>query len=210
MKSKSTSKKVLSIISYLQKNSGSSHSENKMWLLKMIYFADRYSIRNHGQAVSNDLYYAMKQGPVATKTFDTMNRNSSYLSDAENEIIQENLVVIKEQNGKTLELKSNLSDDDLLSNSDKEALDFAITNFGSFTGYQLSGITHDYPEWKVHKERFDKNQTGREDLDMKLVFENPDLNNSEFLKKHLNGKDPFNEEDLEYLAEMRNLYLGIP
>ena len=37
---------------------------NKMKVLKLLYFVDRYHIRKYGRLVTNDNYLAMQHGPV--------------------------------------------------------------------------------------------------------------------------------------------------
>ncbi len=43
---------------------------NKLKALKLIYFADRYHLRKYGRPITNDEYFAMKLGPVASGVKD--------------------------------------------------------------------------------------------------------------------------------------------
>src|ERR1700681_3309737 len=45
-------------------------SINKMKVLKLVYFADRYHLRKYGRPVVGDEYVAMNYGPVASGTKD--------------------------------------------------------------------------------------------------------------------------------------------
>ena len=55
---------------------------NKMKALKLIFLADRYHIRKYGRLITNDVYVAMKHGPVPSTTKDISEYNDylDYLS----------------------------------------------------------------------------------------------------------------------------------
>ena len=50
---------------------------NKMKALKLIYFEDRYHLRSYGRPITNDTYFAMKFGPVASACKDLLNENEA-------------------------------------------------------------------------------------------------------------------------------------
>ena len=45
---------------------------NKTKAVKLIFFADRYHLRKYGRLVTSEEYYAMKLGPVASKTYNML------------------------------------------------------------------------------------------------------------------------------------------
>ena len=59
-------------IDYIIRNSSNTHSLNKISILKLLFFADRYHLRKYGRTISNDSYCAMQNGPVASKTYDLL------------------------------------------------------------------------------------------------------------------------------------------
>jgi len=139
MKGPDRTRKILQALYYIQSRSPNSQNRyNRVYLLKMIYLADRYHIRHFGFAATEDTYYAMKLGPVASATFDILKKNVTENCRSEVDDVSENEVVIKEQG------------EDELSESFKEALDFALREFGNYGWQDLSEISHCYPEWKKH------------------------------------------------------------
>lgn len=44
----------------------------KIDALKIIYLADRHHLRSYGSSITGDAYYAMKRGPVASRTKDVI------------------------------------------------------------------------------------------------------------------------------------------
>lgn len=129
-------------VDYLIRNSTDTHSLDKISILKLLFFADRYHLRKYGRTISNDNYYAMKNGPVASKTYDLLKS----IPD-EQELEKDGLYSIKSR-GAFLERE----DYDCLSDTDLEALNFSIKNFSKFSSKELVRISHLYPEWK----RFEK------------------------------------------------------
>jgi hypothetical protein len=53
----------------------------------------------------------------------------------------------------------------MLSETDKEALNFVIEHFGNINSKQLSEYTHQYPEWNQYKDLFENNLTRRERIE---------------------------------------------
>lgn len=123
---------------------------NKMKVLKLLYFADRYHIRKYGRLVTNDNYLAMQHGPVPSTSKDIAEAND-YLSDE----IRDYSIQFIEPVG-NLSLRSTRSvDRSVLSDSDMEALCFAWDSFGHYDQFELRDLTHDYPEWLEWKESLD-------------------------------------------------------
>ena len=131
-------------IDYIIRNSSDTHSLDKLSILKLLFFADRYHLRKYGRTISNDNYCAMRNGPVASETYDLLKTISIA---NEQELEKDGLYNIKSR-GAFVERE----DYDCLSDTDIEALDFSINNFSKFSPKELVRISHLYPEWK----RFEK------------------------------------------------------
>ncbi|MCP4137339.1 MAG: SocA family protein [bacterium] len=192
--------KFIQIASYIQSNSNSS---NHMKLLKLLFFADRYHLRNYGNLLTFDNYYALKYGPVGSQSKNVLALDFDYLyniSEDEANYINDRVHKINEND---LEIKE--KEFSSLAKSKIEALDFSINNFGNFDRFDLANITHDYPEWKRYKQLFDGQLTNQEVIHNGDFFKNPNLNDSEFIKQFL-GEDPF-KEDPEYLALRKENFL---
>lgn len=195
-----SARKILQLLYYIQKSSANTDfCGGIMYLIKIMFFADRYHLRKYGVTASGDVYYAMKRGPVASVALNLLhNRRSNYVNSAEAgiedevEAIDEYTVRIKEQN------------DDELSESVKEAVNFALDHFGKFDQFKLSDISHIYPEWKKCETELEKGGKKRLQLDLSLCFTDPD---NKDLQKYGIKSDPFADSP-EFLAEMREAFVG--
>ena len=135
-------------IDYIIRNSSMTHSLDKISILNLLFFADRYHLRKYGRTISNsdDSYCAMRNGVVALATYDLLKSISN-----EQELEKDGLHNIKSK-GAFLERE----DYDCLSDTDIEALDFSVNNFGKFSSKELVRISHLYPEWKRFEEELAK------------------------------------------------------
>lgn len=193
-------RKILQMLFYIQSSplATSSTSDYIMYMLKIIFFADRYHIRNYGLTASGDFYYGMKNGPVASSTCDVLhNKLPNNANSAESHFLNE----IEMTGEYTVFIKQQA--DDELSTSVKEALDFSLINFGRFSQFDLSEITHAYPEWKNHKDVLTVTNK-RFEMSFEDFFENPD-DLSELIKYKIT-KDPF-EGNVEFLDAMKEVYI---
>jgi len=167
--------KALSMAKYLLNRLGG--KSNYMFILKLIFFADRYHLREYLRPVSTDSYYAMKNGPVASYLYDVVKGKSTNVKD---------LVKV----GKfEIELQSKETVFDELSKSDIEAINFSLSNFASYGEFCLSEITHGYPEWAKYADSFVKRERGREQMFFEDFLENANPNNRFFKKNEF--KDPY-------------------
>lgn len=115
---------------------------NKMKVLKLVYFADRYHLRKYGRMITNDNYLAMEHGPVPSTTKDIAESND-YLDKTIKDYSQS---FIEPIDNLTLKAKGKL-DKSVLSDSDLEALKFSWGTFGHLDQFELRDLTHFYPEW---------------------------------------------------------------
>jgi uncharacterized phage-associated protein len=121
-------------------------SVNKMKALKLIYFADRYHLRKFGRPITNDEYFAMSYGPVASGVKDIAEM-VSFLGDQEREYAEQFIQVLDRYTIQSIgELET-----EVLSESDIEALHFALENFGQMDEFRLAEETHKYPDWNRHQ-----------------------------------------------------------
>ncbi|MDR0306100.1 MAG: SocA family protein [Chitinispirillales bacterium] len=195
MKKAPSVRKILQALYYIQSKAPFDNQSryNKVYLLKMIFTADRYHLRHYGLLATGDSYFAMKLGPVASATYDILKKSPYNINSAEEvyfsaiKELSENDVLIDPQ------------EEDELSVSFKKALDFALREFGDYDWNTLSNISHCYPEWKKHEE----NLPGRMPMDIKDFFDDPADENCfiVFGKKD----DPF-KENKDFLALLKDDY----
>ncbi len=117
----------------------------KLAVLKLIFFADRYHLRKYGRPITNDQYWAMQFGPVASAVKEMAELDS--LCGTERHYAAN--VFQKTEPEYNLQSISAV-DEDVFSESDLEALQYVWSHFGN-KHMNLVNITHQYPEWKKHE-----------------------------------------------------------
>ena len=155
---------------------------NKMKALKLVYFADRYHLRKYGRPVVGDEYLAMNYGPVASGTKD-LAEMSDFLGEEEERYAKR--FIRPAESAITYSSIHNV-DEKVLSESDREALEFSWKRFGRTAEFALSKLTHRYPDWKKHEAA----------LASKTVSRAP-MNYRDFLEDPPSGVDPCYELDVE-------------
>lgn len=124
---------------------------NKMKVIKLIYFADRYHLRKYGRPITNDEYYAMQYGPVNSGVKDIAEM-SEFMGKIEIDYALRYLFVVSRY-----EISSCTAfDPDVFSETDIEALEFVWRTFGRYGEFDLADLTHQYPEWKRFKDIFNR------------------------------------------------------
>lgn len=187
--------KIIQVINYFARLSG--NKINKLKLIKLIYFTDKYHLRKYGRTVTNDEYWAMKLGPVQSITKDLID-DSDFLPPKESEYRKNYL--IKEGNN-IASLKD--VNDDYLSESEIEAMNFVWKQYGKFTQNQLVGITHKNTEWKKFENRLNAGST-REKMNIVDFFSDSNDELSRVTSNCVEGsKSVYNEnEDIKSLLEI--------
>lgn len=147
---------------------------DKLTLLKLVFFADRYHLRKYARTITDDTYFALPYGPVASNTKDV-------LDDLQTEAVGELYAqrFIDQLDAKTYQAKENDEELDYLSETDIEALDFAVAHFGNLGTFDLVNLTHEYPEWKRFEHSL-KNGMRSERINMDDFFEDSKLSDDKF------------------------------
>lgn len=148
---------IIQALHYLLKTLGRA---DKIKLIKLLYLADKYHLIHYERTITNDDYYAMELGPVGTTVKDILSR-SSFLSNEEKRYSDE---LIDFVDSTTFAPKDVSIKYEMLSDSDKEALDFVLDRFGNKTQWELSEYTHKYPEWLQYRDLFSGGHIKRERL----------------------------------------------
>src|SRR5712692_6685551 len=104
---------------------------NKMKALKLVFLADRYHLRKYGRPITNDEYFALEYGPIASGAKD-LAEMSDFLGADERGYARRFI-----RPAKTALTYSSLAevDEKVLSESDREALDYAWQKFGRVEKY---------------------------------------------------------------------------
>ena len=146
---------------------------DRVKLIKLLWAADRYHIRKYGRLILSSKYCAMRHGPVNSLAEDIA-KSSDYLSDSKKQDIACFIHVI--DNGVELSGSGVANDDyEHLSDTDKEALDFAIDSFGDEKTFELANvISHKYPEWAKYEKEITSDPKKSYIIDILDFFNNPD------------------------------------
>lgn len=130
-------------IVYLSKNlqkNGHSMSETKLY--KLLWFANLNYADNHGDLLFSDLFLKKDYWPVPELIYDYIDNVKSKWSDDFIEIstsFWESFSRAGKQN--TIKALTD-ANDDFLTPSMKDSLDFAIKNYGNKSAWELSNLTH--------------------------------------------------------------------
>jgi len=113
-------------------------------LMKLLYLADRESMKRHGEPISGDRYVSMDHGPVLSQTLNLINGGVEFEEGGWNHWI-------KGKAGYEVSLRRKASRDvlDELSDAELDVLDAIYAKFGKMDKWKLRDYTHRYcPEWK--------------------------------------------------------------
>jgi len=136
---------------------------NMAKLINLVYLADKYHLIRYGRTITNDDYYATEHGIVGATLKEILSFNMFNLTDQENEYLSK---LIEKTGQYTFKAKGNIDIPfDMLSDSDREALDFIIEHFGNMDLWQLSEYTHQYPEWCQYEDSFKKGLIKKERIE---------------------------------------------
>ena len=176
--------KALQVLSYVQGKTG---YQDYIPLLKLVYFAERYSLRKYCITILDDEYYAMKNGPVASNTYNILkcafNFSNPDLKD---------FVIATGEHSTLIKYPGKYS---RLSSSDIESLDFSIGKFAKYN-MRMIDITHLFPEWYKHENEIN-DSAPRAYMSYLDFFENPDDDKLNKLKGILRvSKDPYYRDDI--------------
>lgn len=161
-------KKIAQVVNYLlRKDSSNKLDEYK--LVKLVWAADRFHLRNYAKLVTGDRYFAMAKGPVGSLTKDVIEFNEDYIKL--DTLYLEKFIRKQSTNGSTTIESVGSPDMDELSRTDVEALDFAWSIMGGMSPEEAIEFTHRYPEWTVHESSVTNG--GRRIIDLDRMLQDP-------------------------------------
>ena len=140
-------RKAAQTIAYLAVKNGR-NPLNILKAVKLVYLADRESVRRHGFPIQEELHYSLPHGPVNTTTYAFMKGEvhpdlatgwGEFLADRSNHRIG------------LRNREIDLDELDELSDADIAILDAVWEQFGNMDPWQLRDWTHDphnVPEWE--------------------------------------------------------------
>ena len=182
--------KIIQAVCYILGRIGKA---NKLKLVKLLYLADKCHLVRYGRTITGDDYWAMDYGPVGSTAKDILGFDEAFLS-REFEYASR---MLRKVNQHEFEALATCDEGalDALSETDIEALQMILKNFGRMTSNELISYTHRYPEWAQYEKLFTAKQIKREKIDT-----------GELLST-LPG-DPF-EVPLDHIEESKRILTGI-
>lgn len=140
-------KKAAQIAAWFLHQAGGVMSHLK--LMKLMYLADRESMRSHGFPMTGDHFVSMPHGPVLSNTLSHINDEAPSACDGWNSWISD-----KANHEVALVIGVDMDALDYLSRADLQILKSSWEKFGHMTKFQIRDYTHDAkncPEWKDPK-----------------------------------------------------------
>lgn len=150
-------------------------------VLKLMYLADRHHLKTYGRFITGDSYVAMRQGPVASATYDLI-KSDETPSDVTSYIMDGYYVRV----GQEADYNRRK-----FSGTDMQTLEYTIEEYGNLPHSQLSKIVHD-EAWEeiagydaINLEKLDGNYTSKP---MPLSGIIDTLENGERVKQYLESQ----------------------
>lgn len=131
--------KAVTLLLYLAHKGGG--KLNKMKALKLVWLADRYHLRKYGRTITGDKYVAMEYGTVPSSVKDIIEGKRGLKTDG--------IALV----GRLEYQATAYPDLDNLSDSDQEAMDLVIEKYFKQDQFDLSQLSHEFPEWLRYKEQ---------------------------------------------------------
>jgi len=146
---------------------------NKMKAIKLIWLSDRVHLRRYGRSITMDQYFALPYGPIPSNTKDFAEVN---LFASDDEVIYRNqfINVIDKYKFQSI----NKVDNNVFSQTDISILENVYSEFGNFSEFELSELSHIYPEWKKHEAGLLNKTASRYQMNYLDFFENPTSGNN--------------------------------
>ncbi|HPX04723.1 MAG TPA: Panacea domain-containing protein [Tenuifilaceae bacterium] len=161
-------KKAVQALNYFAYNEGG--IINKMKAIKLIWLSDRAHLRRYGRPIIMDQYFALPFGPVPSNTKDLAEVN---LFSSEDEVIYRNLFLNVIDKYKYQSIKD--VDSRVFSETDLTILETVYSEFGGYSEFQLSELSHAFPEWKKHEAGLTNRMASRYQMNYLDFFEDPEV-----------------------------------
>jgi uncharacterized phage-associated protein len=149
---------------------------NKMKALKLLWLADRLHLRRYGRTITNDTYYALRNGPVASTASNIASNDTRYLS---REVTEYSKQFVSAKTQRKFESVATV-DEKVFSQTDRDALREVYEEFGKTDEEALSELSHHYPEWMAFEEQLIKAPGSRHEMSLDDFFRNTEISNRLF------------------------------
>lgn len=116
-------------------------------LMKLMYLAERESLKQYGESITGDAFVSMPHGPVLSMTLDCINGNSVNVQDGWDTWIADKMA--RQVSLKDPSMLRDEKDLGALSKADLRVLKQTWFEYGKFSAWSLRNMTHGdlCPEW---------------------------------------------------------------
>lgn len=149
---------------------------NKMKALKLLWLADRLHLRRYGRTITNDTYYALRNGPVASTASNIASNDARYLP---REVVEYSKQFVSAKTQRKFDSIAAV-DEKVFSQTDRDALREVYEEFGRTDEETLSELSHHYPEWMAFEEQLKKSPGSRHEMSFDDFFRNTEISNRLF------------------------------
>ncbi|MGZ5443915.1 MAG: Panacea domain-containing protein [Thermoanaerobaculia bacterium] len=130
---------------------------DKMKAAKLLFHADKYHLLKYGRPVIGDQYACMEYGPVPSTSLNVMNdvlAHDPKFPPVAKDLFDRFVSVEARLFSRYPVFRARIAPDlEVFSDSDIEALDFALREHGKKSSWQLSLESHEEPAWQKANER---------------------------------------------------------
>ncbi len=137
--------RAIQLAAFCIRQSGSDRM-NTMKLLKLLYIADRESLKTAGYALTGDAPFALPHGPVPTRIYD-LTKTSSDWAFLDQNPEEATWCAHFRTEGRDLCI-AEATGEDRLSDHDKHVISEVMERYGQLDQFELRDLTHEFAEWR--------------------------------------------------------------
>jgi uncharacterized phage-associated protein len=139
---------------------------DKFKAAKLLYFADKYHLVRYGRPIIGDRYHSLDYGPVPSKAMDIMNETIHDVPPVATKqplrnLLERYIEVDKAHRYPRFRAKRS-ADLDVFSESEIEALEHTVAEYGDKSGVELINISHKEAAWRE--------AWGHSEIDYRVLF----------------------------------------
>lgn len=152
-------------------------NSDKYQAVKFFYLADREHLNRYGRPITQEEYFALSYGPVASKALDLLEGDKWVMREAQIERLPFETEVARAKNGKeTIYIRKPFRevDFDAFSKSDIKIFDEVLQKYGECSFDDLYNITHNHDAYKNAWQSRPQN-SGRNRMKYEEMIESPEL-----------------------------------
>ena len=143
--------------------------------VKLMFLSDVYAVRKYGDFMTEDTYYAMKNGPVGSEIDNILEQNNEFLGSVKKlNYVKKYLEIDNTKNSwSVVSAIDNKEEDatDYLSEWDEEIIDYIFNKYGNKSPQELIETTHRYNMWKKGADRLTESKK-RVKIQIEDILEN--------------------------------------